>query len=54
MQTRETPRLLQVAKVQDPGQVEVNQVSIFTYHVLTFYFPLDVQSKLKAMVTQVP
>lgn len=54
MQTKETPRLPQVAKVQDPGQVEVNQVSILTYHVLTFYFPLDVQSKLKAMVTQVP
>lgn len=54
MQTKETHRLLQEAKVSDPGQVEANQVSTLTYLVLTFYFPLDVQSKLKAMVTQVP
>lgn len=54
MQTKEIPRLLQEARVQDPGQVEANQVSIFKYHVLTFNLPSDVQSKLKAMVTQVP
>ena len=54
MQTKETLRLQQVAKMLDPGPEEVNQVSIQPHLILTSYLSLDVQSKLKAMVTQVP